>query len=247
MTSQPFATSMQQGIEAAQAGDHAFALKCFQSACQRQPDSAGAHINCGHMALLLKNEQEAERAFLKAVELDASLEEAQLGLARLRLQQKRWPEAKLLLENTSPSKSGHRIYLKAIAHEGLGEISEAMASLQEAHHLGVAEADPVLRRLLAQNDSAQLARMLYQSDRLQLGSVVQHLHQIGNVKRCWIFVETLLDTCADRTEVFDVSARWFLEQKAYAYAARVSTHILRQHPTLNLSKWPGLKECAWLR
>jgi tetratricopeptide (TPR) repeat protein len=85
--------SMQAGMDAANAGDHATAAAKFSEAIAAVPDCKDCHVNLGYAYEKQKKYPEAEAAFKKAIELDANMAEAYSGLASIYNAQKRYEEA----------------------------------------------------------------------------------------------------------------------------------------------------------
>ena len=83
----------EEGVAAAQAGNHQAAVTAFNNAAVAMPTCADCYFNVGVSQQQLKNSAEAEAAFLKAIELRPSYPEAYNALAALYTADKKMDQA----------------------------------------------------------------------------------------------------------------------------------------------------------
>jgi tetratricopeptide (TPR) repeat protein len=79
----------EQGVAAAQAGNHQAAVEAFTSAATAMPTCADCYFNVGVSQQQLKNSEAAEAAFKKAIEIRPNYPEAYNALAALYTQDKK--------------------------------------------------------------------------------------------------------------------------------------------------------------
>ncbi|MGK0238984.1 MAG: tetratricopeptide (TPR) repeat protein [Candidatus Pelagisphaera sp.] len=127
------------------------AITLYRSVTQQDPDYIPAHIHLGNALLKSTKFNEAEIAFREAIKNDSRNAYALLGLARLRIQQGNWKDAKTILKVTVEA-SQHQIGvdLLATAYQELGE-QEAADHLKRKYGFGAYRdlADPWMDEILS--------------------------------------------------------------------------------------------------
>lgn len=89
-------------------------ITLYRSVMQQDPDYLPAHIHLGNALLKSTKFNEAEIAFREAIKNDSRNAYALLGLARLRIQQGNWKDAKTILKVTVEA-SQHQIGVNLLA------------------------------------------------------------------------------------------------------------------------------------
>jgi tetratricopeptide (TPR) repeat protein len=79
----------EEGVAAAQAGNHQAAVEAFNNAAAAMPTCADCYFNVGVSQQMMKNSEAAEAAFKKAIELRPNYPEAYNALAALYTQDKK--------------------------------------------------------------------------------------------------------------------------------------------------------------
>jgi TolA-binding protein len=92
----PAADALRVGVALEEKGDYAQAAAEYRRIVTDHPDSTVAWTNLGNVEMQLKDDSAAEKAFRKAIALDASSADAMNNLAWLLYQQKRLDEAEQL-------------------------------------------------------------------------------------------------------------------------------------------------------
>ena len=78
-------------------GNHQEALSALREAQKRAPEDAEIAYDLGTLYQRMREPSEAADAFRRALQLDPAMEEAYLGLARVLVEDERYPEARLVL------------------------------------------------------------------------------------------------------------------------------------------------------
>lgn len=127
------------------------AITLYRSVTQQDPNYLPAQIHLGNALLKSTQFEEAEITFREAIKNDSSNAYALLGLARLRIQQANWKDAKTILK-VAVEASQHQIGvdLLATAYQELGE-QEAADHLKRKYGFGAYRdlADPWMDEILA--------------------------------------------------------------------------------------------------
>lgn len=104
-------------------GDHVQSIELLKQIAQRHQGFAPAQHRFGHAAIQLDDLESAERAFLRTVELLPANDLAYIGLADVRIRQRRYSEARELATKAialNPRDTAAN-YLLGLAYRGLGE------------------------------------------------------------------------------------------------------------------------------
>ena len=169
-----FDTEYLSGYVAAARGDHEKALKHLRKAEQAQSLRPGLHIQIGETCLFLKQWNDAERAFKRALEIEAENPHAFLGLSRVYLARRR---AKAAAE--AAIKTLSLVYEYPMAHFCLGR-----ALIMMKRH---DEAETALLQAIAQNPNFRQAHsrlaMLYERQLRQPEKAAQHRELARQIKR----------------------------------------------------------------
>jgi arylsulfatase A-like enzyme/Tfp pilus assembly protein PilF len=125
-------------------GDPSGARNALQGSLKRNPDQIAVRLRVAHLDLKLNDAKTAEEQFEAALLLQPDSTEAQLGLARALLREKKFAEAAELLEESRKSGSNNAdiFELLAQAYTGLGKSVQAQKAAERAKRIRGAKALP---------------------------------------------------------------------------------------------------------
>jgi Flp pilus assembly protein TadD len=126
-------------VEAAYAGEDARSIALLSDWTAAHPSDTTALQMLGRALQGARRNDEAERAFLKALALDSNSRAAKLGLGQLRFNARRWAEAAQLLEGVT--RSGYETSLirgqLGFAYLSLGRHADGAREYERAFALGM--------------------------------------------------------------------------------------------------------------
>lgn len=124
------------GVSYAERGKYTLAVREYKEALKIKKDFFNAQFNLGNVYLKMKQEEEAEKAYRKAIALDPCQPDAYNNLAGLYLQSRRNLDKAQQLAHKAVNLSGsrHYLYLDTLGMVclGQGRVDDALVYLEEA-------------------------------------------------------------------------------------------------------------------
>jgi tetratricopeptide (TPR) repeat protein len=153
------------------------AIERFEQALRLAPDYPPVHWRLGYLFLGRGELERAEAALQAALALAPEDAASVVGLARVRLQQQRFPEAVMLLEEhlLRLPRDGNARYLLGIAYRGAGRMEEAARVLGQGSGADPIRKDPWLEELFSQRRGYR-TDFLRAVDLLNQGQIDPALH-----------------------------------------------------------------------
>lgn len=151
--------TFEEGVAASQAGDYDTAIARFTAAAAEIPSCHDCYYNIGVSYMQKKDEKQAEEAWKKALELNATYAEAAGALATLYNNQKRFDEAAAMSTRMGSGGAGgsaDAVYNQGIILWNQGKIAEAKEKFQEAIAANATFADAHYQLGMAQLNEGQL-------------------------------------------------------------------------------------------